>query len=78
MVGGAHGQVGRHAKQLVVAVKRIENTHGKILLSREVEMIALVATASNKFMQSSLISWTFALLKCCSIAVDGGWGSRSS
>ena len=25
-----------------------------------------------------LISWTFTFLKCCSITVDGGWGSWSS
>ena len=55
MVGGAHGQVGRRAQQLVVVVKELGNAHAIILLPQEVEMIALVATASNKLVTLQIV-----------------------
>ena len=55
MVDGAHGQVGQCAQQLVVVVKELDNAHAIILLPREVEMIALVATASNKLVTLQIV-----------------------
>jgi len=58
-VGGAHGQVGHHVQQLVVVVKELDNVHATILLPREVEMIALVATANKELvtLQNVQVLW---------------------
>ena len=90
MVGGAHGQVGRHVQELVVAVKELDNVYATTLFPQAAEMIALVATANSKLvtlqvvlvrtLKNSNLSLDLLdlILKCYSIAVNGGWGSWSS
>ena len=55
MVGGAHGQAGHHVQQLVVVVEELDSALASILLPREVEMIALVATASSKLVTLQIV-----------------------
>ena len=55
MVGGAHGQVGRLVQELVVAVKEPGNVRVTTLLPQAVEMIALVATTSNKLVTLQVV-----------------------
>ena len=55
MVGGAHGQAGHCVRQLVVAVKELDNACVTILLPQEVEAIVLVIIVSKEFVALQVV-----------------------
>ena len=55
MVGGAHGQVGRHVQQRVTVVKEQDNVYAITHPPQGVEVIVLVAVVINKLVTLQVV-----------------------